>query len=67
MLHVLSSASSCTVSCFWKVSAALDTDFSFVALITVAFSVIACAVSGFTVIVVTEVFAFSSTFRLRHV
>ena len=33
LLHVLSSATSCTVSCFRTVSATLDTDFSFVALI----------------------------------
>ena len=33
VLHVLSSATSCTVSCFRTVSATLDTDFSFVALI----------------------------------
>ena len=56
MLHVLSMATSCTVSCFRTVSATLDTDFSSVALITVACSVTACAVSDFTVIVVTEAF-----------
>ena len=33
LLRVLSSATSCTVSCFRTVSATLDTDFSFVALI----------------------------------
>ena len=33
LLHVLSSATSCTVSCFRTVSARLDTDFFFVALI----------------------------------
>ena len=33
LLHVLSSATSCTVSCFRTVSATIDTDFSFVALI----------------------------------
>ena len=55
VLHVLSVATSCT-------------DFSSVALITVAFSVTACAVSDFTVmIVVTEVSASSTTFRLQRV
>ena len=54
VLHVLSSAT-------------LETDFSSVALITVAFSATACAVSDSTVIVVTEVSASSSTFRLRRV
>ena len=67
MLHVLSSATSCTVSCFRTISATLDTDFSSVALITVAFSVTACAVSDSTVIDVNEVSASSTTFRLRRV
>ena len=67
VLHVLSMATSCTVSCFRTVSATLDTDYSSVALITVAFSVTACAVSDSTVIVVTEVSASSTTFRLRRV
>ena len=37
VLHVLSMATSCTVSWFRTLSATLDTDFSSVALITVAF------------------------------
>ena len=45
----------------------LDTDFSSVALITAAFSVTACALSDSTVIVVTEVSASSTTFRLWRV
>ena len=67
VLHVLSTATSYTVSCFRTISATLDTDFSSVALITVAFSVTACAVSDSRVIVVTEVSASSTTFRLRRV
>ena len=67
VLHVLSMATSCTVSCFGTVSATFDTDFSSVTLITVAFSVTDCAVSDSTVIVVTEVLASVTTFRLRHV
>ena len=67
MLHVLSAATACTVSCFRTVSATLEKDFSSVALITVAFSATACAVSDSTVIVVTEVSASSTTLRLRRV
>ena len=61
MLHVLSTVTSGTVSCFRTVSVTLDTDFSS------AFSVTACAVFDFAVIVATEVFAFVATFRLGRV